>query len=183
MYAWAGRVKSWLGRSHEPVSASRFPLTAGEPVKLVDRRSGQVLEQWWDEDEPRVIAESLAAWLDQRTAELERGGLDVETLAQRVAGTAPIRLGAFDFYPAQFWLRKASVHVSVHGCTRVVVRYLPVGSTPESLDVERTQAELVADLLVGVGVPRPAISFQVDDPSDRRAGLRGMHSVWLDGYR
>lgn len=164
-------------------SWSRFPLASGKPTTMVDRLSGQVLEQWWDESEPRLIADSLAEWLDQKTAELQAGGLEVDHFARTVAGSAPIRLGVFEFGPAQFWLEKASVHVLVHDCSRVVVRHVAVGSSEASLGFERKQADLVASMLEANGVPRSAISFQVDGVADRAARYFRSNSVWLDGFR
>ncbi len=164
-------------------SSSRFPLASGKPTTMVDRPSGQVLEQWWDESEPRLVANSLAEWLDQKTAELQAGGIEVDHFARTVAGSAPIRLGTFEFGPAQYWLKKASVHVLVHDCSRVVVRHVAVGSSEASLGLERRQAELVASMLEGNGVPRSAITFQVDGVADRSARYFRSNSVWLDGFR
>jgi len=158
-----------------------FPLVAGKPTVLFDTRTAVVVEQWWDEDTTRPSADDLAQWLDRHGRVFTEGGTPLDRFRQRFEGRAAIRLGVYTFGPAVFWLEDASVHIEALRCSRITVRHRAAGSTAHSMGLERRQAELVAEMLVGVGVDHDIIEFKIDGAGDRRDPAEHMNSVWLDG--
>ena len=162
-----------------------FPISEGKPTLLVNLKSGAVLKSWWDEPGLRPAHRSIAEWLQSLAERL----VSDEGFASRFRfANEPGRAFRVTSTPLldDDELRKRALQQYrpdlIGQFERLVVRYLPVDGSAESVAFARDRAERLADFIAGDHMPRDRITTHQDMPNERGGGRIGRHSLWVDGY-
>lgn len=150
-----------------PFEATWLPISTGQQTCVIDTGATDdhppLLALWDDEHEPRIKAESLAAWIDDLTGVASRGGL---VWRERVKA-AGVDRAMFDygsltmldrFVPTKYLIERLQKYRS----PGIILRHPPVGSIAGNDNLERRQAEVVAAHLRDV--------LEIDLPIDYRDG-------------